>query len=85
MFLKAVKGGTFKLATLKHEHRTERQYGRLSVLTAGPKYVYTGSKNFCVNTIFSLVCCFLDKIKSLKQSSGDSCVLILSLTLTLKL
>ena len=30
MFLKAVKGGTFKLANPKQEHRTERQSCRLS-------------------------------------------------------
>ena len=88
MFLKAVKGGTFKLAIPIHENRTERQSGRLSVwtfFTAEPKCVYTCAKNLCVNKSFSLVCCFLDKIKNLKQNPGDSCVLILSLTLTLEL
>ena len=80
--------GTFKLANPIHEHRTERQSGQLSdltFLTAGLKFVYTCTNNFCVNTGFSLVYRFLNKIKSLKQGPGDSCVLILSLTLTLKL
>ena len=57
----------------------------LTFLTAGPKCVYTCTKNFCVNTSFSLLFRFLDGMKSLKQSPGDSCILILSLTLTLKL
>ena len=82
MFLKAVKGGTFKLANPIHENRTERQSGRLSVwtfFTAEPKCVYTCAKNLCVNKSFSLVCCFLDKIKNLKQNPGDSCVLIFNI------
>ena len=52
----------------------------LTFLTAGPKCVYTCTKNFCVNTSFSLVFRFLDNMKSLKQSPGDLCILILSLT-----
>ena len=82
------QGGTFKLANPIHEQSTERKSGRLSALTfltAGPKCVYICPKNLRVNTSFGLVCRFLDKIKNLKQNPGDSCVLILSLTLTLKL
>ena len=63
----SIQGGTFKLANTKHEHRTTRQSGRTSqsFLSAGPKFVYTCTKNFCVDTRFSLACRFQDKIKSL--------------------
>ena len=37
----------------------------LNFLTAWRKCVYTCTKNYCVNTSFSIVCRFLDKIKSL--------------------
>ena len=37
----------------------------LNFLTAWRKCVYTCTKNYCVNTSFSIVCRFLDRIKSL--------------------
>ena len=88
MFLKAVKGGRLN-------SRTPNTSTELSV-----NLVDSLSLNFldcrdemCIDLYeehlcqyeFQLVCRFLGKTKSLKQSPGGSCVLILSLTLTLKL
>ena len=60
---------TFKLANPKHERRTEHQSGRFSQSQLSwlqGRNVYTlCTKNYCVNRSFSLVCPFLDKIKSL--------------------
>ena len=81
------QGGMLKLANPKQEHRNERQSGRLRLnfLDCRAEMCIHLYEEFCVNTIFSLVCRFPDKIRSLKQSPGDLCALILSLTLTLKL
>ena len=69
MFLKAVKGGR-RLNSQTPNKSTELSVNlvdslSLNFLTAGPKYVYTCTKNYSVNTRFSLVCGFLDKVKSL--------------------
>ena len=68
MFLKAVKGG--RLNSRNPNTSTELSVNlvdalSINSLTAWPKCVYTCTKNYCVNTSFSLVCHFLDKIKSL--------------------
>ena len=68
MFLKAVKGGLLNSWTPNTS--TELSVNlvdslSLNFLTAWRKCVYTCTKNYCVNTSFSIVCRFLDKIKSL--------------------
>ena len=68
MFLKAVKGGLLNSWTPNTS--TELSVNlvdslSLNFLTAWRKCVYTCTKNYCVNTSFSIVCRFLDRIKSL--------------------
>ena len=83
--------GTFKFANPKHEHRTERQSGRLSQLSLN---FLDCRAEMCIHLYEEFMCQYKfqlsfsfsrQNIKSLKQSSGDLCVLILSLVLMMKL
>ena len=63
MLLKAVKGGTFKLANPKHERAQNgasiwSTFSVLTFLTVEAKCVYTCTKNFCVNASFGLFVVF---------------------------
>ena len=74
MFLKAVKGGRLNLRA--PNTRTELSVNLVDSLSLNffdcrAEMCNTCMKNFFVNVSFSLVCLFLDKIKSLKQSPGD--------------
>ena len=84
MFLKAVKGG--RLNSQASNTSTELSVIlvvslSLNFLDCRDEMCIHSYKEFLCQYEFQLVCRFLDKIKSLKQSPGGACVLILSLTL----
>ena len=88
MFLKAVKGG--RLNSRTPNTSTELSVNLVDFLSLNfldfrDEMCIHLYEEFLCQYEFQLFCRFLDKIKSLKQSPGGSCVLILSLTLTLKL
>ena len=88
MFLKTVKGG--RLNSRTPNTSTELSVSlvdslvSLKFLDCRAEMCIHSYEEFLCQYEFQLSLLFLDKIKSLKQSQGDSFVLILSLTLTLK-
>ena len=88
MFLKAVKRG--RLNSQASITSTELSVNlvvslSLNFLDCRDEMCIHSYEEFLCQYEFQLVCRFLDKIKSLKQSPGCACVLILSLTLMLNL
>ena len=85
MFLKAVKGGHLNSRTPNTSTKLSINLVdslSLNFLDCSAEMCIYSYEEFLCQYEFQL-CCFLDKIKNLKQIPGDSCVLILSLMLKL--